>query len=104
MWSHGHVTLHLMSHDLQIALHAEGETDETPFAFGSSIPGLVFHWSVTNMDVHGLTSVYDKVLCGHHDEGNHYHLNRQGSLYKKNRTLHLDSALGTQARGSSSWS
>ena len=45
----------------QIAVHAEGEMDETPFTFASSIPGLVFHWSVTNMDVHSLVSVYDRV-------------------------------------------
>ena len=67
-----------MSHDLQIAVHAEGENDETPFAFASSVPGLVFHWSVTNMDVHALTSVYDKVLPGLHDEVTHHHFIRQG--------------------------
>ena len=47
---------------LQVAVHAEGDADETPFTFASSVPGLVFHWSVTNMDVHALSSVYDKVL------------------------------------------
>ena len=47
---------------LQIAVHAEGRNDETPFTFASAVPGLTFHWSATNMDVHSLVSVYDKVF------------------------------------------
>ena len=43
-------------------MYAQGENDnESPFTFGSSIPGLTFHWSVSNMDVLSLVSVYDQV-------------------------------------------
>ena len=44
-------------------MYVQGENDcETPFSFASAIPGLTFHWSVSNMDVLSLVSVYDQVI------------------------------------------
>ena len=43
-----------------MAIRADGLNDETPFSFGSTNPGISFHWSATNMDVLSLASVYDK--------------------------------------------
>lgn len=43
-------------------MYVEGSNDgETPFSFASSVPGLTFYWSVSNMDVMSLLSVYDNV-------------------------------------------
>ncbi|CAI8001295.1 Nuclear pore membrane glycoprotein 210-like [Geodia barretti] len=44
----------------ELSIHAVGLSDEFPFAFASSLPGLVFQWSSTNMDVVSLASVYEK--------------------------------------------
>ncbi|XP_019850460.1 PREDICTED: nuclear pore membrane glycoprotein 210-like [Amphimedon queenslandica] len=44
----------------ELSVYVEGTGDgETPFSFASSVPGLTFYWSVSNMDVMSLLSVYD---------------------------------------------
>ena len=50
----------------QVAVMAHGiHGNETPFTFGATLPRMTFHWTVTNMDVFSLASVYEKVqyLC-----------------------------------------
>ena len=49
----------------QVAVLAHGiHGNETPFTFGSTVPRMTFHWTVTNMDVFSLVSVYEKVhMC-----------------------------------------
>ena len=44
---------------VDIAVYATGLSGESPFSFGSCVPGLTFQWSVSNMDVLSLTSVYE---------------------------------------------
>ncbi len=46
--------------DVDVAIYARGLNGETPFTFASSLPGLDFQWSVSNMDALSLTSVYDR--------------------------------------------
>ena len=43
-----------------VAVYAVGLNNESPFTFVSAIPGLVFMWSVSNMDALSVMSVYDK--------------------------------------------
>lgn len=45
---------------VNVAIYAYGIADESPFTFASCLPGLTFHWSVSNMDTLTLSSVYDK--------------------------------------------
>ena len=56
--THTYLTLVLS----QVAVLAHGiHGNETPFTFGSTVPRMTFHWTVTNMDVFSLVSVYEKV-------------------------------------------
>ena len=55
------LSLHLVCS--QVAVLAHGiHGNETPFTFGATVPRMTFHWTVTNMDVFSLASVYEKVL------------------------------------------
>ena len=43
-------------------MYAVGLTEhETPFTFGSAVPGLTFTWSVNNKDVVNLENVFHEV-------------------------------------------
>ena len=45
---------------VDVAVYAKGVSDESPFSFASCELGLDFQWSVSNMDVLSLTSVYER--------------------------------------------
>ena len=58
------VRIHLPStrllSDVAVEVYAVGLDNESPFTFAANLPGLVFQWSVSNMDALSITSVYDK--------------------------------------------
>ena len=45
---------------VSVAIYAYGVGGESPFTFTSMHHGIVFQWSVSNMDAVSLSSVYDK--------------------------------------------
>lgn len=52
----------------EIAIYAVGISDESPFSFASSNPGLLFDWSTSNMDVFSLSSVYEEASVSLQEE------------------------------------
>lgn len=52
----------IISFNLQMPIYVMGITsNQTPFAFGSAIPGLTFHWSVTKRDIIDLETRHSEV-------------------------------------------
>lgn len=46
---------------IQVSVRAHGINGETPFTFAGVAKQLKFHWSVSNMNIQSVSSVYIKV-------------------------------------------
>ena len=57
------------SNTIQVSVRAHGVSGETPFTFAGVAKQLKFHWTVSNMNIQSVSSVYIKVgvagRCGY---------------------------------------
>ena len=49
------------SNTIQVSVRAHGVNGETPFTFAGVAKQLKFHWTVSNMNIQSVSSVYVKV-------------------------------------------
>ena len=49
------------SNIIQVSVRAHGVNGETPFTFAGVAKQLTFHWTVSNMNIQSVSSVYVKV-------------------------------------------